>query len=112
MRLSILNIEDPLIRRIMSTVEAAVIVAGVSAILSLISRISVELLRRRSVRQLEMLCSEYQQDPERGFSGAGPERLICAQHALVDLLDFLDPDRERFFDFRDRIGTTTKDDHP
>jgi hypothetical protein len=39
--------------------------------------------------------------------GQVPERLICVQHALVDLLDFLDPDRERFVDFRDRIGTRT-----
>jgi hypothetical protein len=29
------------------------------------------------------------------------------QHALVDILDFLDPDRERFVDFRDRIDTRT-----
>lgn len=41
------------------------------------------------------------------FPGQVPERLIYVQHALVDLLDFLDPDRERFVDFRDRISTRT-----
>jgi len=48
----------------MSTAEAAVVVAVVSAALSLITGISVELLRRRSVRQLEVLRSDYQRDLE------------------------------------------------
>ena len=48
----------------MSTAEAAVVVAVMSAALLLITGISVELLRRRSVRQLEVLRSDYQRDLE------------------------------------------------
>jgi hypothetical protein len=48
-----------------ATAEAAVVVAVVSAILSLTSAIGVELLRRHSVRQLEVLRIDYQRDLER-----------------------------------------------
>lgn len=48
-----------------ATAEAAVVVAVASAILSLASAIGVKLLRRRSVRQLEVLRSDYQRNLER-----------------------------------------------
>lgn len=36
--------------------------------------------------------------------GNKPKRLVLVQHALIDLIDLLDPDRERFDNHRERIG--------
>jgi len=35
-----------------------------------------------------------------------PARLVAVQNALIDLVDFLDPDRERFHDCRNRLEAT------
>jgi hypothetical protein len=37
------------------------------------------------------------------LSDEKPARLIAVQHALIDLVDFLDPDSNRFSSFRNRL---------
>jgi hypothetical protein len=35
-----------------------------------------------------------------------PKRLVMVQHALIDLIDLLDPDRERLDKDRERLATS------